>query len=62
VPCGIAGVEMTAVAREAGRALTVDAVADAVAPAFAAVFGLEAAELPADALRELLAAAGPAGG
>jgi lipoate-protein ligase B len=54
VPCGIAGVEMTAVAREAGRAVSVAAVAEAAGRETAAVFGLERAEVPVDALRALL--------
>ena len=58
VPCGIAGVEMTAVAREAGRDVTVGAAADAVAPAFAGVFGLHVAELAADDLRAMVVEAG----
>jgi lipoyl(octanoyl) transferase len=51
VPCGIAGVEMTAVAREARRDVTVADVADAVAAAFAEVFGLAGTVLPAATLR-----------
>jgi lipoyl(octanoyl) transferase len=54
VPCGIAGVEMTAVAREAGRAVTVDAVADAAAQATAAVFDLGPVDVTPDALRAML--------
>jgi lipoyl(octanoyl) transferase len=62
VPCGIAGVDMTAVAREAGREVTVDAVADDVAAAFADVFGLAAAPLAAGELRAMLAPAEAAAG
>jgi lipoyl(octanoyl) transferase len=63
VPCGIAGVDMTAVAREAGRDdVTVAAVADAVAPAFAEVFGLAAHDLPGDRLRALVAEEPASGG
>ena len=58
VPCGIAGVEMTAVAREAEQDVSVDAVAHAVAPAFAEVFGVQMAELPADDLRAMVAETG----
>jgi lipoyl(octanoyl) transferase len=61
VPCGIAGVEMTAVAREAGRDVSVEAVADAVAPAFADVFALTPADLPVTELREMVAASATAG-
>jgi lipoyl(octanoyl) transferase len=62
VPCGIAGVDMTAVAREAGREVTVDAVAGDVAGAFADVFGLAAAPLAAGELRAMLAPAAAAAG
>jgi lipoyl(octanoyl) transferase len=55
VPCGIAGVDMTAVARETGRAVTVDEVGEAVAAAFGEVFALATAALPAHVLRELAA-------
>jgi lipoyl(octanoyl) transferase len=55
VPCGIAGVEMTAVAREAGRDVTVDAVGAAVARAFAEVFGLAAVDVPPYVLRAMAA-------
>ena len=40
LPCGIAGVEMTSVTRELGRAITVAEVAPVVADAFGGVFGL----------------------
>jgi lipoate-protein ligase B len=54
VPCGIAGVEMTAVAREAGQAVTVDAVADAAAGTTAEVFDLFPRDVTPDALRAML--------
>ena len=54
VPCGIAGVEMTAVAREAGRAVTVDAVAEAAARETAAVFDLAPVDVTPDALGAML--------
>jgi lipoyl(octanoyl) transferase len=57
VPCGIAGVEMTAVAREAGCPVAVHEAADAVAPAFAEVFGLAPAALDRDELARVLSAA-----
>jgi lipoyl(octanoyl) transferase len=41
-PCGIAGVEMTSVEREAGRTVTVRAMADALAPVFEDLFTLPA--------------------
>jgi lipoyl(octanoyl) transferase len=41
-PCGIAGVEMTSVERETGRAVSVRELADAVAPVLARQFGYEA--------------------
>lgn len=51
VPCGIAGVEMTSVARELGRAaLPMRPVEDAVAHAFAGVFELTPREQPRSAL------------
>ena len=56
VPCGIAGVEMTSVARELGREVTVDAVAREVTRAFGRVFGLTPVQLTPDELRERLAA------
>jgi lipoyl(octanoyl) transferase len=40
VPCGIEDVQMTTVEREAGRACSVDGVADEVARSFGEVFGL----------------------
>jgi lipoyl(octanoyl) transferase len=55
VPCGIAGVEMTAVAREVGRATTLDEVAAPVARAFGEVFGLTVEPMPAYVLRARLA-------
>ncbi len=54
VPCGIAGVEMTSVARELGREITVDAVAREVTRAFGRVFDLMPVALTADELRERL--------
>lgn len=42
VPCGIAGVEMTSIARETGAAATVEDAARTVTGAFAEVFGLVA--------------------
>ncbi|HET7585491.1 MAG TPA: lipoyl(octanoyl) transferase LipB [Gemmatimonadaceae bacterium] len=44
VPCGIAGVEMTSMAREAGRPVAIWEVTVAVRQAFADVFGLIAVE------------------
>ncbi len=59
VPCGIDGVEMTAVAREAPAAragdVTVACVADAVTGALARGFGLRPVPLEAEALRARLA-------
>jgi lipoyl(octanoyl) transferase len=49
VPCGIAGVEMTSVARELGAA-SMSEVERAVAGAFAEVFGLAPAEIGRSAL------------
>ncbi len=61
VPCGIDGVEMTAVAREAparvAAEVTVARVGDAAAGALARAFDLEPAALDADALRARLAVA-----
>ena len=58
VPCGIDGVEMTAVAREAptdlAAAATVDAVGAAAAGALARLFGLEPVTLDTAALVERL--------
>ena len=56
VPCGIAGVEMTSVARETGADVAVDAVAAAAARGVARTFGLAPVTLTADALRERLPA------
>jgi lipoyl(octanoyl) transferase len=57
VPCGIAGVEMTSVAREApGIAATVDAVGRAVARALAEVFALVPVTLSPTELQARLAA------
>jgi lipoyl(octanoyl) transferase len=55
VPCGIAGVDMTSVARELGRDVAVGEVASAAAAAFGRVFDLSPAAFPAEALAELLA-------
>jgi lipoyl(octanoyl) transferase len=41
VPCGIPAVQMTSVAREVGREVTVDRMATLVAESFGRVFGLE---------------------
>ena len=64
VPCGIDGVEMTAVAREAPARLaagaTVARVGEAVAGALARAFDLVPAALDADVLRERLTSAGAA--
>jgi lipoyl(octanoyl) transferase len=57
VPCGIAGVEMTAVAREAGVDVEVDRAADAVAPPFAEVFGLAPVAVSREDLSPFLDAA-----
>ena len=46
VPCGIPAVQMTSIAREAGRDVTIDDMASLVAESFAAVFGLEARVAP----------------
>lgn len=59
VPCGIAGVEMTAVAREtagihAADPPTVDTVGERVSAAFAELFALAPLALPADALHAML--------
>lgn len=59
VPCGIAGVEMTAVVREvapeAEPQVTVGAVGAVVAREMAAVFGLDTVALSPDDLRDMLA-------
>jgi lipoyl(octanoyl) transferase len=55
VPCGIAGVDMTAVVRETGRDVTVDAVAAAVARTFGEVFELAPVDLSPHALDAMLA-------
>jgi lipoyl(octanoyl) transferase len=44
VPCGIAGVEMTSVARELGDAASMERVREAVARAFGEVFALDPVE------------------
>lgn len=59
VPCGIHGVEMTSVARELGRDVTLAEVGEAVADAFARTFALEREPLGTDALDALLAAGVP---
>jgi lipoate-protein ligase B len=46
--CGLEDATFTTMARELGRAVTVDAVRPAAAAAMADVFGLELEELPAD--------------
>jgi lipoyl(octanoyl) transferase len=46
-PCGIAGVEMTSVEREAGWPITVRAMADAVVPVFERLFSHFAEPVPA---------------
>ena len=52
VPCGIAGVDMTSLARELGGALLpMEGVADAVARGFGAVFDLAPTATPVEALR-----------
>lgn len=56
VPCGIAGVDMTAVARETDRPVTVDAVGDAVAVAFAHEFALAPAVLAGEELEAMIGA------
>lgn len=51
-PCGLVGVEMTSLERETGRTLTVEAVAEAVAPIFRTHFQLDLrAAAPACGLR-----------
>ncbi len=60
VPCGIAGVTMTGVARELGRAVTVAQVAREVVRGFGRVFGLVPVTLTPDELRDRLAAVAPA--
>ncbi len=59
VPCGIADVQMTTVAREAGRAVTVAQVAREVVRGFGRVFGLVPVTLTPDELRARLTAAAP---
>jgi lipoyl(octanoyl) transferase len=63
VPCGISGVDMTSIARETGRDVTVDDAAAAAARGVAHAFGLESELLPRAELDALLAAASvaPAG-
>jgi lipoate-protein ligase B len=55
VPCGIHGVEMTSVARELGRDVSLDEVSDAVARAFGRAFALEPERASAAALDAALA-------
>ncbi len=50
VPCGIAGVDMTSVARETGRDVTLAEAGEAAAAALAAVFGLRPEPVAAEAL------------
>ena len=54
VPCGIAGVEMTSVSREAGRAVTVAQVAREVVRGFGRAFDLVPVTLTPGELRERL--------
>ena len=55
VPCGIQGVTMTSVERELGISdASVERVGDIVSAALAGVFGLDARELPAGALGDVL--------
>jgi lipoyl(octanoyl) transferase len=56
VPCGIAGADMTSVARETGRPVTVAEAAEAAAGSVARTFGLARAELSRAELDDLLAA------
>ena len=56
VPCGIAGVDMTSVARELGRDVTVAAVAREVVRGFGRAFDLVPVTLTPDALRARLGA------
>jgi lipoyl(octanoyl) transferase len=60
VPCGIAGVEMTGVAREARRAVSVEQVAREVVRGFGRAFDLMPVTLTLDELRARLGAAAPA--
>ena len=57
VPCGIAGVDMTSVARETARDATVDEVGAAAARGVAGAFSLEVAPLARAELDALLAVA-----
>ena len=50
VPCGIAGVDMTSIARETGAAVEMAAVRDAAARAFGRVFALEPRPTALDAI------------
>jgi lipoyl(octanoyl) transferase len=56
--CGLADAAFTTMARELGRAVTVDEVRPAAAAAVAEVFDLELEELPAEEEADLLAHAG----
>jgi lipoate-protein ligase B len=58
VPCGIAGVDMTSMARELERAVTVADVAPVVGDAFARQFGLAAEPVALDGLLSTAAAVG----
>ena len=60
VPCGIAGVDMTSVARETGRDAAVDDVAAAAAHGLARTFGLEVTAMERAELDALLAVAAAA--
>src|SRR5687768_2793364 len=55
VPCGIAGVEMTSMARELGAAPAADDVARTVSNTFAAPFSLSAVDTPRESLLETAA-------
>ena len=57
VPCGIHGVEMTSVARELGRDMSLAEVGDAASRAFASLFALEPEPVGVDALGALLGTA-----
>jgi lipoyl(octanoyl) transferase len=60
VPCGIHGVEMTSVARELGRDVSLDEAGAAVSAALARAFALEPHPMSADALGALLGTAAAA--
>src|SRR5688572_5380643 len=54
VPCGIQQVQMTSVARELGRAMTIDDMSAGVTRAFGQVFGLEPRAVPREMLEHAL--------